>query len=154
MSKKKHTRQHRQPGQQPQPRWQPIETLWTFATHIDGMLESSEEQYATLQEAKPKPHVLDNYTVNRVISAFTTQIADLWVFDEQLKRWQAETLTPEQRAEVTRLVEQMKRLREVDHQVLALARELSRGTIEKVMAKSDEELGLEFLMGMFKDGRG
>jgi hypothetical protein len=150
MSKKKHTRQHRQPGQQPQPCWQPIETLWTFATHIDGMLESSEEQYATLQEAKPKPHVLDNSTVNRVISAFTTQIADLWLFDEQLQRWQAETLTPEQRAEVTRLVEQMRRLREVDHQVLALARELSRGTIEKVMAKSDEELGLEFLIRMFQ----
>ena len=71
------------------------------------MLESSEEQYATLQEAKPKPHVLDNYTVGRVISAFTTQIADLWLFDEQLKRWSAETLTPEQRAEVVRLVEQM-----------------------------------------------
>jgi len=89
--------------------------------------------------------------LNRVISAFTTQIADLWLFDEQLQRWQAETLTPEQQAEVARLVEQMRRLREVDHRVLALARELSKGTIEKVMAKSDEELGLEFLMGMFKE---
>src|SRR6266487_3241433 len=151
MPKKKHTRQHRQPGQQPQPQWQPIETLWTFATHIDGMLESSQEQYETLQEAKPKPHVLDDYTVNRVITAFTTQIADLWLFDEQLKRWSAETLTPEQWTEVVRLVEQMRRLREVDNQVLALVRELSKGTIEKVMAKSDEELGLEFLMGMFKE---
>jgi hypothetical protein len=100
--------------------------------------------YETLQEARPKPHVLDDYTVNRAISAFTTQIADLWLFDEQLSRWQAETLPPEQRAEVARLVEQMRRLREVDHQVLALARELSKGTIEKVMAKSDEQL-LDFL---------
>ena len=151
MPKKKHTRQHKQSGRQPQPRWQGIEVLPTLSTHIDGMLESSQEQYATLQEARPKPHVLDDYTVNRVISAFTTQIADLWLFDEQLQRWQAETLTPEQHAEVTRLVEQMRRLREVDHKVLALARELSKGTIEKVMAKSDEELGLEFLMGMFKE---
>jgi hypothetical protein len=97
--------------------------------------------------------VLDNYTVDRVIAAFTTQIADLWVFDEQLRRWQAETLSPEQRAEVTRLVEQLRRLCEVDHQVLALARELSKGTIEKVMSKSDEELGLEYLMGMFREER-
>src|SRR6266516_6304327 len=148
MPKNKHTRQHRQQGQQPQPQLQPIETLWTFATHIDGMLESSQEQYETLQEAKPKPHVLDDYTVNRVISAFTTQIADLWLFDEQVQRWQAETLTTEQRTEVVRLVEQMRRLREVDNQLLELAQELSRGTIEKVMAKSDEQLGLEFLMGM------
>jgi hypothetical protein len=87
MSKKtKRTHRRRQPGKPPQPQWQPIETLWTFATHIDGILESSQEQYDTLQEAKPKPHVLDDYTVNRVISAFTTQIADLWLFDEQLSR--------------------------------------------------------------------
>jgi hypothetical protein len=61
------------------------------------------------------------------------------------------TRKPQQRVEVTRLVVQMRRLREVDHQVLALARELSKGTIEKVMSKSDEELGLEFLMDMFKE---
>ena len=151
MPKKKHTHQKRQKGAPPQPRWQGIEALWTFATHIDGMLEASQEQYETLLEAKPKPHVLDDYTVNWVISVFTTQIADVWLFDEQLSRWQAETLTDEQRAEVTRLVEQMRRLREVDNQVLALAKELSKGTIEKVMAKSDEQLGLEFLMGMFQD---
>src|ERR1700693_6522443 len=97
MPKKKHTHQKRQPGVPPQPRWQGIETLLTFATHIDGMLVSSQEQYATLQEAKPKPHVLDDYTVNRVITVFTSQIADLWLFDEQLSRWSAETLTPAQR---------------------------------------------------------
>jgi hypothetical protein len=100
--------------------------------------------------SKTEAYVLDDSTANCVISAFTTQIADLWIFNEQLQGWQSEALTPEQRAEVTRLVEKMRRLREVDHQVLALARELSRGTIEKVMAKSDEELGLEFLMGMFQ----
>jgi|SRR5450755_1493170 hypothetical protein len=150
MAKKtKHTRQK----QTAQPHWQPIEMLPTLAQHIDGMLESSQEQYETLLEARPKPYVLDDYTVRRVISAFTTQVADLWVFDEQLQRWLSGSLTTEQQAEVTRLAQQMRRLREVDHQVLALARELSKGTIEKVMAKSDEELGLEFLMGMFKEGR-
>jgi hypothetical protein len=69
MPKKKHIRQRRQPGQQQQPQWQPIEMLPTLATHIDGMLESSQEQYETLLEAKPKPHVLDDYTVNRVTKA-------------------------------------------------------------------------------------
>jgi hypothetical protein len=49
-------------------------------------------------------------------------------------------LTSEQRQEVERLLEQMRRLREADNQVLALAKELSKGTIEKVMAKSDEQL--------------
>ncbi len=68
MSKKKRPRQSAVPKQ---PQWQPISMLPTFTAHIDGMLESSEEQYETLLEAKPKPHVLDDYTVNRVIKAFT-----------------------------------------------------------------------------------
>jgi hypothetical protein len=49
-------------------------------------------------------------------------------------------LTSEQRQEVERLLEQMRRLREVNNQVLALAKELSKGTIEKATAKSDEQL--------------
>ncbi len=92
--------------------------------------------------------MLDDYTVNRVIKAFTTQISDLWLFDEQLSHWRSGQLTEAQRQEVERLVGQMKRLREVDNQVLALAKELSQGTIEKVMSKSDAELGLEMLMRM------
>ncbi|HYU76492.1 MAG TPA: hypothetical protein VEL31_27795 [Ktedonobacteraceae bacterium] len=78
MPKKKHTRQ-KQTARPKQPQWQGIEMLWTFATHIDGMLESSQEQYETLQLAKPKPHVLDDYTVNRVIKVFTTVLLQKFV---------------------------------------------------------------------------
>lgn len=78
---------------QPQPQWQPISRLFMIAEHIDGMLEADIEQYQTLLGAKPKPYVLDDYTVNRVITAFTTQEKDFWLFEEQLKRWQAGTLT-------------------------------------------------------------
>ena len=115
------------------------------AAHIDGMLQADREQYETLLEAKPKPHVLDDYTVNRVIAAFTTQRNDFRLFDEQLQRWAALPLSDQQRREVERLVEQMRLLRENNEQVLTLARELSKGTIDKVMAKSDAELGLEML---------
>ena len=116
------------------------------AAHIDGMLQADREQYDTLLEAKPKPHVLDDFTINRVIAAFTTQRNDFSLFDQQLQRWQARPLTDNQRREVERLVEQMRLLRENNEQVLTLARELSKGTIDKVMAKSDVELGLEMLM--------
>lgn len=70
------------------PQWQPIERLALIAHHIDGMLESAQEQYETLQLAQPKPFVLDDYTVGRVIDVFTVQQNDLWLFDEQLHRWQ------------------------------------------------------------------
>ncbi len=135
------------PGrQQLKPQWQPIEALAMIAAHIDGMLQADREQYETLLEAKPKPHVLDDYTVNRVIAAFTTQRNDFGFFDEQLQRWAALPLSGQQRREVERLVEQMRLLRENNEKVLTLARELSKGTIDKVMAKSDVELGLEMLI--------
>ncbi|HLZ64299.1 MAG TPA: hypothetical protein VKR06_45805 [Ktedonosporobacter sp.] len=135
------------PGRpQPKPHWQPIEALAMVAAHIDGMLQADREQYETLLEAKPKPHVLDDFTINRVIAAFTTQRNDFGLFDQQLRRWAALPLSDQQRREVERLVEQMRLLRENNERVLTLARELSKGTIDKVMAKSDVELGLEFLL--------
>ena len=151
MSKKKRAqRGPGGPGRGPQPQWQGIEALALIARHIDGMLEADREQYETLLEAKPKPHVLDDYTVDRVIAAFTTQRDDFWMFEEQLKRWKELPLSDGQRAEVERLVEQMRLLRENNEKVLALAAELSKGTIEKIMAKSDAELGLEYLMRMWQ----
>ena len=72
-----------------QPHWHPIAMLATIARHIDGMVEADQEQLATLQEARTKPYVLDDDTVTRVKHAFTTQREDFWVFEEQLRRWQA-----------------------------------------------------------------
>jgi hypothetical protein len=139
------------PGRpQPKPHWQPIEALAMISGHIDGMLEADREQYEALLEAKPKPHVLDDRTINRVIAAFTTQRNDFWLFEEQLQRWAALPLSDEQRREVARLVGQMKALRENNANVLTLAGELSKGTIDKVMATSDVELGLEMLLKGFQ----
>ncbi len=129
-----------------QPQWQPIERLALIASHIDGMLESATEQYETLQLAKPKPFVLDDYTVGRVIQVFTTQQNDLWLFDEQLRRWEKGSLTNAQRQEVERLASQMLQLHEVISAILRLAEQLKERTIEKVLAKSDVELGLETLL--------
>ena len=131
---------------QPTPTWQPITQLPLIASLIDGMLESAEEQYQTLQEARPEPHVLDDYTVGRVVEVFTTQRDDLWVFEEQLQRWNAQRLTDAQRREVSRLHGQLEQLRQVITTILALADEFKAGTIEQVLAKSDAQLGLESLL--------
>ncbi len=136
-------------GGGPQPQWQPVSMLPTLAHHIDGMLAADREQYETLLEAKPKPYVLDDFTVNRVITAFTTQKKDFWLFEEQLGRWKAGLLSDQQRQEVDRLVEQMRLLRENNERVLVLAKELQQGTIEKQLAKDDAELGLDFLLRRF-----
>jgi hypothetical protein len=55
-------------------------------------------------------------------------------------------LTTTQRREVERLASQMLQLHEVITAILRLADELKEGTIEKQLAKSDVELGIEALL--------
>src|SRR5258708_20262127 len=95
------------------PQWQPLSMLATLGPHLDGMLEADQEQYAALLEAKPKPYVLDNATVDRVVRVYTTQRDELALFDEQLRRWKLMNPTGEQRAEITRLEQQMAALRQL-----------------------------------------
>ncbi len=132
-------------AQGPTPRWQPIDKLPVIAYAIDGMLASAEEQYPTLEEARPRPHMLDDYTVGRVVEVYTEQRDDLCLYEEQLRRWRAGMLTAAQRREIERLTGQLGRLRVVIDTILALMDELKGGTIEKMMSKSDLEVGLEML---------
>jgi hypothetical protein len=60
-----------------QPDWQPISRLSLIGSMIDGMLQDAEEHYQTLLQAAPKPHVLDDYTVDRVFEVFGRQKEDL-----------------------------------------------------------------------------
>jgi hypothetical protein len=137
-------------SQDQEPRWNPISRLPMIATAIDEMFGMAEEQYGNLQQARERPHVLDDYTVGRVIKVFTEQSNDLWLYEGQLARWKKDELTTAQRQEVERLDGQLTKLREVIAAILALAGELKGGTIESILAKSDIELALEVLSGKRK----
>ena len=136
---------------QPVPTWQPSGKVFLVGTMIDGMLENAQEQYRTLVEARPKPHVLDDHTVGRLVEVYKAQRDDLWLWDEQLRRWAGESLNSIRRREVERLQEQMAALHKVVDDILALAEELGRGTIEQMMAKSDLEVGLEMLTRLARE---
>ena len=75
---------------------------------------------------------------------------DLWLYDTQLDRWSSEALTPVQRREVGRLRSQAAALRESVEAIVALSAKPADQTIERLMAKSDLEPGVEWLLG----GRG
>jgi hypothetical protein len=83
--------------------WQPITALPLVASVIDGMREGAQEHYQTLLQARERPYMLDDSTVARVIRVFGEQAADDWLFEEQLRRWNAGPLTALQRTEVERL---------------------------------------------------
>jgi hypothetical protein len=115
---------------------------------IDGELADTSAQYETLLPAKNKPHVLDDYTVGRLLKVFGERQEFFGIYAEQLAKWKALDLNGTQKKEVTRLEGQLEKLVRVSTAVLDLANELKEGTIEKVLGKSDLELGLEALKRM------
>lgn len=132
------------------PRWHPLEALPMIGEALDGMLESAEEVVRSLEQARPRPHVLDDDTIGRVREAHGTQLNDLWWYTEQLDRWRRDSPTPAQAKELTRLDGQLEALRRALTASLALAEALQAGTIEKVLATDDRELALEDLRGTRK----
>ena len=127
--------------------WQPVSFLPKISNMIDGMLEAAKETYEPLCQIK----VHDDFTIKRLFEVTGQQIKDEWMYDEQLERWSnLPGLKTVQRNEVQRLQRQMIELKKVNRKILAIAEEHKDKTIEKVLSKSDAELGLEFLMGKLK----
>ena len=85
--------------------------------------------------------------IDRVERVHREQLAFVDIYAEQLRRWRAEGPSARQQQELDRLDEQNRRLRQVTTNVLALAIELRKGTIDRVVEQSDLELGLQALLG-------
>jgi len=117
---------------------------------IDGMLHDTQENYETLLQAREEPYLLDDATVDRAISIYTTQLEDTALFHEQLSRWKKGRLNASQRQEVERLTGQLEKLVRVCQQILSLAAELREGTINRILEKSDIELAIDVLTGKIK----
>ncbi|MEW4152554.1 hypothetical protein LW858_32620 (plasmid) [Bacillus cereus] len=129
-----------------QPNWQPIQNLPIIANLIDGQFIDAKEQYINLLEARNKPHVLDDATIQRTIRVYTEQLEFVWIFEEQLSKWiKEERLTPIEQSEIERLQGQVQQLHHNLTDILALTEKLKEGTYEKVMKKSDLQLGMESL---------
>jgi hypothetical protein len=128
--------------------WHPISKLEFFIDHTQRWAVDVREHLETLEEARTKPHVLADRDVARVERVYTEQADDLTLFEEQAAKWgELPDLSPSRRVKLTTLNEQLAGLRELNKKVLGLAEELSKGTIDTVMAASDEELGLAALLG-------
>jgi hypothetical protein len=69
--------------------WQPISALPTIAMPVDGGLRDAREHYATLLEAKPTPHVLDDATMALVKRVNGEGLEYCDVYEQQLRRWRS-----------------------------------------------------------------
>ena len=131
----------------PEPNWQSLSFLPKVTWMIDGMADEAAIQIGNMREAAARPGVLDDYTVNRVISGYTEQQGDLWMYTEQLRRWQLLPLTSAQQVEIARLTARLAAL-DTDITTILASAEKQRGqTIEAILSRSDAQLGLDFLTG-------
>lgn len=127
--------------------WQKISFLPQIAEMIDGMLDAAKETYEPLCQIK----VHDDFTIKRIFEVTGQQVEDEWMYEEQLKNWlHSPNLETVQRHEILRLQGQMLELKKVNRKILGIAEEHKDKTIEKILGKSDVELGIDFLMGKLK----
>ncbi len=133
--------------------WQPISQIPLIASIIDGALDDTRDHVGTLSEARSRPHVLDDATIDRVDRVHNEQLEYVDVYDQQISRWRTEIPSAAQTRELDRLEEQNRQLRAATMEVLALAGELRKGSIDRIMEMSDLELGLQALLGGRSAGR-
>lgn len=134
----------------PTPNWQPLSMLPTFAEMVAAQLDEIETQLQTLRAAQKQPHVLDDYTVGRVLKVYGEQQDFMWVYEAQLARWQKESLGKTQRQQIEQMAQQLKQIKPGLSEILEIAADLKGKTIESILSKSDAELTLEILSGQRK----
>ena len=134
--------------------WQPISQMPLIASMITASLNDTREHLGTLSKAKDRPHVLDDATLDRVEQVHGEQMGYVEIYTRQISRWRNEKPSAAQSRELDRMDEQNQQLRGVTADVLALASELRKGTIERVLGMSDLELGLQYLLGRQSSDRG
>jgi len=127
--------------------WQPISQMPLIASMISTSLVETREHLGTLTKAKDRPHVLDDATIDRVEQVHAEQMEFVTIYTQQISRWRAEKTSPARISELDRMDTQNQQLREVTKAVLDLADDLRQGTIDRVLAMSDFELGLQTLLG-------
>lgn len=133
--------------------WHPLTMMPTIAALIDQSIEDTLENLATLNEACTRPGSLDNATVDRIDRLYAEQEEFVAIYAEQIERWRTARPSPKQRRDLDAMAERNEQLADLTDEVLALAKELREGTIDRIMGMSDLELGLMALMGRRPGGR-
>jgi len=118
---------------------------------IDTALDDTREHIATLTKVRTRPHVLDDATIDRIQQVHTEQMEFVDIYAQQISRWQTQGPSAPQARELVRMNEQNGYLRAATAQVFALACELRKRTIERVIGMSDVELCLQALLGSRPD---
>jgi hypothetical protein len=133
--------------------WQPISQMPLIASMISASRADTQEHLGTLAEARKRPRVLDDATIDRVEQVHAEQMEFVDIYGRQISRWRAEQPSPARIRELDRMDAQNRQLRDATKAVLDLAGELRKGTVDRVPGMSDLELGLQTILGTTLPGR-
>jgi hypothetical protein len=127
----------------------PVAHLPLFAELLEGQLEDARSLRATLEEGLSKPNVLDDATLDRVLATYHDDGAEhaethRW----QLRQWRAQPLSDDQHLEITRLTTVLDAYQRESRAILELEQQLRQDSIDRILEKSDAELGLDALLRM------
>lgn len=129
-----------------EPTWQPLSALPMLTTHAAEGVRLAREHLDLLGEASP--YRLDDATVAREIATWQTTRDDLdQLFTEQGRRWQQQAQGTRHEGEVEHYRALVAEERDLVEQILTLAHRLESVTIEKLLAKTDIEVGVETILG-------
>lgn len=127
---------------------QPISALPLLIQHNEEALEVVQDLLRQLGSVKETPHVMDDATLNPVIDSYTRMTSEsIPNLRKALVYWESQKPTASQKKDIEKARGQMKTLENRSIELVALAKELSKGTIDRVLGMSDVELGLQHLLG-------
>ncbi len=124
----------------------PVAHWALFAELLEGHVEDADALHASLESARARPHVLDDATLDRVEQQYTVMEREtIQGYEWQFARWKHAVLTPAERTGLERTRQLLSDYEGRSARVLAVVAELRSGTIERVLERSDLELGLEVM---------
>jgi hypothetical protein len=133
-----------------QPNRLSLDTLPLFTQLVTGMLEDTEKMFPLFRQAKEQPWILDDATVERSIRLYTERLEILADNTEQIERWRKGTLTAWQQQAIDKLADQTAQTKKAVTQLLAIANEIKKDTIDQILARDDGELAFDVLTGKLK----
>lgn len=132
-----------------EPNWQPLSAVPLLAAMVAEQLADTRTMLGLLEEARPSradAKVLGAEDVSETLRVYGEMAEDYeHLFAEQGRRWQETDLTGPQCTAVEAYVSLVDAHRQALAAILDLAREIAPATIEKVLAKTDLELGIATL---------
>jgi alanyl-tRNA synthetase len=127
--------------------WLSLSKLPLFTTLVDGMLQDTKAMYPLFLQAKDKPWIMDDATIDRTIRLYTERLEMLPTHTEQITRWRKARLTTGQAQELDRLEKATVETQALVQKILDMAAAMQAYTIDKMLAKEPGELALEVLSG-------